>query len=406
VRIVGATVDIRDRKRAAAALADNETRLQSFVNANVVGILYGNAEGYIYKANDELLRIIGYSRAELEAGHIHWADITPPESLPLDEYGIAESREKGACTPYEKEYVRKDGSRVPVLIGYSQVGHNQEETIAFVLDLSALKEAEAQREELLRREKLAREEAERANRVKDEFLAILSHELRTPLNPILGWSKLLQTRELDESKMAMALSTIERNARLQAQLVDDLLDVARILRGDLKLETKPVNLTTIITAAIDRISSAATAKSIRLNFVPQPAASSIRPNPDTAIQLLDAQIVGDETRLQQIVWNLLSNAVKFTPIGGQVGVQLQQSDYQVHILVKDTGQGINPEFLPFLFESFRQEDLAMTRRHGGLGLGLTIVRYLVESHGGTIMADSPGEGLGSTFTVSLPLPEA
>ncbi|MBE9158065.1 PAS domain-containing protein [Nodosilinea sp. LEGE 06152] len=413
VRIVGSTVDISDRKRAEAdrrraeaALADNESRLQSFVNANVVGILYGDADGYIYKANDELLRIIGYSRAELETRQIHWAAITPPESLPLDEYAIAESRQKGACTPYEKEYIRKDGTRVPVLIGYSQVGATKEETIAFVLDLSALKAVEAEREQLLRREQLAREEAERANRVKDEFLTILSHELRTPLNPILGWAKLLQTRQLGEAKTALALSTIERNARLQAQLVDDLLDIAKILRGKLKLETTPVNLNAVVAAAIDTVKPAAIAKQIALRFTVQGVDASPEHLTGAEKQGLIFRVAGDKTRLHQIVWNLLSNAIKFTPEGGQVGVQLKQRDRQVQVIVKDSGKGIKPEFLPLLFESFRQEDISITRQHGGLGLGLSIVRHLVEAHGGTVTADSPGEGLGATFTLSLPVLKA
>lgn len=406
VRIVGSTVDISDRKRAEAILADNESRLQSFVNSNVVGILYGDAQGYIYKANDELLRIIGYTRAELEARQVHWAAITSPESLPMDEYGIAESRQKGACAPYEKEYIRKDGSRVPVLIGYSQVGKTKEETIAFVLDLSALKAAEAEREQLLYREQLAREEAERANRIKDEFLTILSHELRTPLNPILGWAKLLQTRKLSEAKTALALATIERNAKLQAQLVDDLLDVAKILRGKLKLETTAIDLNTVITAAIDTVKPAAAAKLIGLRFTAQEADRTPEQAATPENQELFFHVAGDKTRLHQIVWNLLSNAIKFTPEGGQVEVQLKQRDRQVQIIVKDTGKGIKPEFLPLMFESFRQEDISITRQHGGLGLGLSIVRHLVEAHGGTITADSPGEGLGATFTVSLPILKA
>ncbi|WP_197064952.1 hybrid sensor histidine kinase/response regulator [Leptolyngbya sp. KIOST-1] len=417
VRIVGSTVDISERKRreaerekTAAALAENESRLQCFVNANVVGILYGDAQGYIYKANDELLRIIGYSRTELEAGNIHWASITPPESMPLDEYAIAESRAKGACTPYEKEYLRKDGSRVPVLIGYSQVGETREETIAFVLDLSALKAAEAQQEILLRREQQARAEAERANRVKDEFLTILSHELRTPLNPILGWVRLLQTRQLSAAKTAQALATIERNAKLQAQLVDDLLDMAKILRGKLRIDPRPVDLNAVVESAIDTVRPAATAKFISLSYAVEQAPPNAAPStPDGAAtatatdQGLRFQVTGDKARLQQVVWNLLSNAVKFTPEGGQVEVGLSQGDRQVDITIKDNGKGIKPEFLPRLFELFRQEDISITRQYGGLGLGLSIVRYLVEAHGGTVAANSPGEGLGATFTVSLPL---
>ncbi|MGB3203287.1 MAG: ATP-binding protein [Nodosilinea sp.] len=399
--MVSSTVDISEHKRVETVIADNKSRLQSFVNANIVGILYGDARGYIYEANDELLRIIGYSRDDLAARRIHWADITPPEWLPADEYGIAESRQRGACTPYEKEYIRKDGSRVPVLVGYSQVGETERETVAFVLDLSALKAAETQQEQLLRREQAAREEAERVSRVKDEFLAVLSHELRTPLNSILGWAKLLQTRQLDEAKTALALSTIERNARLQAQLVDNLLDTAKILQGKLTLETAPLDLHAVIASTLDTVKPAATAKAIALCFVIAEAeandGSTLAPPPITA------QVVGDRARMQQIVWNLLSNAIKFTPAGGRVEVQLDQGDRQVNIVVKDTGQGIKPEFLPRLFEAFRQEDFSITRHHGGLGLGLSIVRYLVEAHGGTIAAASPGEGLGATFTVSLPV---
>ncbi len=241
--------------------------------------------------------------------------------------------------------------------------------------------------QLLEQEQLARAEAERANRIKDEFLAVLSHELRSPLNPILGWTKLLQTRKFDEIKTAEALATIERNAKLQTQLIDDLLDVAKILRGKLSMDAAPVNLAFVIESAIDTVSTAAFAKSIVLH----PVLSNI------------GQVSGDSNRLQQIVWNLLSNAIKFTPKEGRVEIRLQRVDDQAYIIVSDTGIGINPDFLPHIFESFRQEDVSITRKYGGLGLGLAIVRQLVEAHGGIITADSPGEGLGAIFTVCLPL---
>ncbi|MBD3882892.1 PAS domain S-box protein [Phormidium tenue FACHB-886] len=514
---IGSVIDISDRKQAEAALTANEARLRGFVDANVVGIIYGDIYGNIHEANDELLRIVGYTREDLQAGSLRWVNITPLEYLPLDEQGIAEARANGACTPYEKEYVRKDGSRVSVLIGYSLVGEAREESVVFVLDLSdrkqaeaALREsenrlrlalestklgtwdfnpitavlqwddqckamfglspeavvnydvflaglhpedrdrthqvvlrsfnpesggeydieyrtigledgrerwvaakgktffnlarvpirfigtvlnitekkrAEAEREQLLRREQAARAEAERANRLKDEFLAVLSHELRAPLNPILGWTQLLQIRKFDEKQTAQALATIERNAKLQTQLIDDLLDVAKILRGKLSLSMSSVNLSSVVEAAIETVKAAAVAKSISLH--------AVLPNV--------GQVSGDAARLQQIVWNLLSNAIKFTPDGGQVDIRMKQVGNHAEITVSDTGRGINPDFLPHIFESFRQEDASITRKYGGLGLGLAIVRQLVEAQDGTITASSFGEGLGAAFTVQLPL---
>lgn len=256
-----------------------------------------------------------------------------------------------------------------------------------ILDITEQKQAEAAREQLLYREQAAREAAERANRIKDEFLAILSHELRSPLNPILGWAKLLQTKKLDPEKTARALETIERNAKLQTQLIDDLLDIAKILRGKLKIEPASVDPAFVVEAAIETVQAAADAKAIRI----QTDLPDIGP------------IQGDGARIQQIVWNLLTNAIKFTPERGQITIQLAQVDRWAQLKVTDTGQGIRPEFLPHIFESFRQADTSITRQFGGLGLGLAIVRYLAEAHGGTVSADSPGEGKGATFTVSLPL---
>ncbi|BAZ52207.1 multi-sensor hybrid histidine kinase [Nostoc sp. NIES-4103] len=232
------------------------------------------------------------------------------------------------------------------------------------------------------------QQALEANRIKDEFLAVLSHEIRTPLNPILGWTKLLRTHKLDQNKTAFALETIERNALLQTKLIEDLLDISRILRGKLSLNVCPVDLATIIRAAMETVRLAAEAKSIQIH---------------SAIDSVVCQVFGDAGRLQQVVWNLLSNAIKFTPEGGQVEVYLQQVESQAQILVKDTGKGITPDFLPYVFDTFRQADSATTRKFGGLGLGLAIVRYLVEMHGGTVLAESPGEGQGATFTINLPM---
>lgn len=257
-----------------------------------------------------------------------------------------------------------------------------------------LSQRERERNENLMRAETAREEAEAANRMKDEFLAVLSHELRTPLNPILGWSKLLRSGRLDAAKTAFALETIERNAKLQTQLIEDLLDVARIMQGKLSLKMVPVNLVFIINSAIETVRLAAEAKSIDLRFTTL----------DFELNNSDKFLVlGDSVRLQQVIWNLLINAVKFTPEAGLVEVRLLRVASQAQIQVSDTGKGIDPNFLPFVFEYFRQEDSKTTRKFGGLGLGLAIVRHLVELHGGIVQADSPGEEQGSTFTVSLPL---
>ncbi len=233
-----------------------------------------------------------------------------------------------------------------------------------------------------------RAKAETANRIKDEFLAVLSHELRSPLNPILGWTRMLRGKKLDATKTAQALETIERNARLQAQLIEDLLDVSRILQGKMTLHIAAVDLTATIKAALETVRLSAEAKRIHIQTTAGPIAGNV---------------LGDANRLQQIIWNLLSNAVKFTPTGGQVAITLEQVGVNVQICIKDTGKGISADFLPHVFDYFRQEDGTITRRFGGLGLGLAIVRQLTELHGGTIAVESPGPNLGATFTVCLPL---
>ncbi|MGG6268076.1 hybrid sensor histidine kinase/response regulator [Leptolyngbya sp. AN03gr2] len=236
-------------------------------------------------------------------------------------------------------------------------------------------------------ERVAREQAEAANRIKDEFLAILSHELRTPLSPILGWTKLLRSGKVAPENQDKALATIERNAQLQTQLIEDLLDVSRILRGKFTLDVQPVNLAGVITAAIETVRLAAEAKRIEI----------------AAILEASPCVLGDAARLQQVIWNLLSNAVKFTPEGGRIQIRLTQTERSAMIQVTDTGKGIDAEFLPYVFDRFRQADSATTRRFGGLGLGLAIVRQIVELHGGNVQADSKGEDQGATFTVTFPL---
>ena len=245
----------------------------------------------------------------------------------------------------------------------------------------------AERERLLAREQKARAEAEAASRLKDEFLATVSHELRTPLTAIMGWAQILRSAGLDGPHALRALETIERNARSQAQLVEDILDVSRIVRGKLRLEIGPVDLAAVVAEAAESVRLAAEAKGVGL---------------ETALDPSARVVAGDPARLQQVVWNLVSNAIKFTPKGGRVTVRLEGTSAGVRIAVTDTGRGIASDFLPHVFDRFRQADGSTTREHGGLGLGLAIVRHLVELHGGTVRAESAGEGRGATFSVNLP----
>jgi CheY-like chemotaxis protein/nitrogen-specific signal transduction histidine kinase len=249
-------------------------------------------------------------------------------------------------------------------------------------------------EELARRAALAVDnarlysEAHEANRIKDEFLATISHELRTPLTAILGWAQMLHGGKLDETTAQRAVNSIERNAKSQAHLIEDLLDISRIITGKLRLDVRPVDLAPIIETAVDGVRPAADAKDIRL------------------LKVIDERaglISGDPDRLQQVLWNLLSNAIKFTPRGGRVQVRFERVESYAQITVSDTGQGIHADFLPYMFDLFRQADSTITRTHGGLGLGLAIVRRVVEMHGGSVQADSDGEGQGATFTVTFPL---
>ena len=254
--------------------------------------------------------------------------------------------------------------------------------------ISELQRSEEAREQLLLRAERARSEAEAANRIKDEFLATLSHELRTPLTSLLGWSSVLREARRDEKVLAQGLDAIDRNAKVQAQLIDDLLDVSRIVSGKLNLDVRPLDAGSVTRAAINVVQPAADAKGITLDYWSQPGLGAIS---------------ADSARLQQIVWNLLSNAVKFTPHGGKIHVRVLRDDSNATVTVSDTGQGIDPEFLPRVFDRFRQADSSTTRSFGGLGLGLAIVRHLVELHGGTVSAESDGVGKGAMFSVSFPL---
>ena len=273
----------------------------------------------------------------------------------------------------------------------NRVGNPAEQLVAVVFkDITGRKAAEVELARILEAERVARRDAEAAGHSRDEFLATVSHELRTPLSSMLGWVQLLRSQALPPDKQARALETIERNARVQAQLIEDLLDVSRIVSGQLRIEMNPFDVKTVVEAALDIVRPAALARDVQLR----------------ATLETGAMVVGDAARLQQVVWNLLSNAVKFTPKGGHVEVSVQQRDADVELVVADTGRGIDAGFLPHVFDRFRQAEGVTTRSAGGLGLGLSIVKELVALHGGTVAVASPGLGEGSTFTVTLPASES
>ncbi|HLP88855.1 MAG TPA: PAS domain S-box protein [Nostocaceae cyanobacterium] len=525
IRVVGSVTDItkeqkalNDRIKVETDLKKTELKFRRFVESNIVGIYFGDFSGRIYEANDAFLEMMGYSRAELEAGTLNWDILTPPEYQTLDHGKVQELSIFGSCTPFEKEYIRKDGTRVQILLAIARLEETLKDgySVCFVLDLTQRKQAEAalkqseelyrylsnaipqivwidnpqgkcehvnerwqdftgqkreqaldlgwtkvvhpddlkttlerwnlalnqgftyegelryrkfdgeyrwhlvrsvpikndqgniikwfgtatdiherkqwetEREKVLELERYARAEAEKANQIKDEFVAMVSHDLRTPLNSILGWTKLLQSRTLDTDAINKALATIERNAESQAKLLEDLLNISQMLRGKFRLELTTVNLTSIVTEALETAYPVADAKHICL-------LADIFPS----IPL----ITGDAHRLLQVMGNLLSNAIKFTPSGGRVVVQLfkvsEEEKELAQITVSDTGMGVSAEFLPYIFERYQQGD--RTHTQNGLGLGLAIARHIVELHHGTIEADSPGLGLGTTFTIKLPL---
>jgi PAS domain S-box-containing protein len=285
--------------------------------------------------------------------------------------------------------LHKDGSEVPVEIGLSPIDTAEGRfVLAAVTDITSRKQVEEERQQLLQREQAAHAEADAANRAKDQFLAMISHELRTPLNAIVGWSDMLRRGTLPESRRARAVEAIYDSAKRQGQLIEELLDVGRIMSGKLRLERTAVDLQDIVRGAVDVVQVSRQAKRIDVTV-----------DIDASLGPLYA----DATRLQQVVWNLVSNAIKFTPEGGAVHVRVHHRDSEVELVVTDTGQGIPAPFLAAIFEAFQQADGSSTRRHGGLGLGLAIAKHLVEAHGGTISAESPGDGQGATFTVRLPI---
>jgi PAS domain S-box-containing protein len=363
--------------------------LASIVNSSEDAIIGKTLGGTITSWNAGAERLYGYTAAEAVGRNVSM--LVPPahgDELPQ----IAERLARGEhVEPFETARVTKDGRTIHVSLTVSPVKDADGQVVAasaIARDMTGRKRAEEERQRLLESERAAREEAEEASRLKDEFLATVSHELRTPLTAIHGWSLLLSSGQLDAAGAARAVEIIERNARAQQQIINDLLDVSRIISGKMRLDVRRVGLGGVLSAAVESVRPAAQAKGIELQ---------------TRLEAPAAEVPGDPERLQQVFWNLLSNAVKFTPAGGRVEVSLARANGHAEVTVSDTGQGISPDLRPYVFDRFRQGDASTTRRHAGLGLGLSIVRHLVELHGGTVRAESDGEGLGSTFTVELPL---
>ena len=348
-------------------------------------------DGVITSWNPGAERVLGYSAAEAVGKHIKM--IIPPERWAEEDDVLARIRRGERVDHFETVRRAKDGRLLNISLTVSPIKDQDGNIVGaskVARDITERKEAEREFGRLLLREKESRAQAEEANRLKDEFLAVVSHELRTPLNAIVGWASLLRMRNLDDQTMR-AIETIQRNAQTQNQLIGDLLDVSRIVSGQLRLNIRPFELISVVNAAIEVIQPSADAKSIRVQTVLDPAAEPV---------------VGDPDRLQQIFWNLLSNAVKFTPIQGEIRIRLRRNKSHVEFVVSDTGRGIEPKVLPYVFDRFRQADSSTTREHGGLGLGLAIVRHLVELHGGTVLARSEGEGKGAEFIVQLPISAA
>jgi hypothetical protein len=501
--------DVTSRHRLEEALRASEEQFHRLIESNIIGVVVADSE-FVTEANDVFLKSLGYTRNELVTRQVRWRDMTPREYDELDAKAHREVEVTGVFSPYEKEFISKSRSRVPVLIGGISTRKEPIETLSLVLDLSERKRAEervrsivegskilesslecektfaqlaeyiaanladccmvfVKEEGELRRiaaayavartvsdepelnldhvlnigqsdvtlkpvsrvlvpilahdevagvlavisnrpsafsaddldlfQELARRagvvlenarlysQAQNANRLKDEFVAIVAHELRTPLTPILGGVYMLRTEPRDDKIFTRALNLIERNAKTQATIVDDLLDVSRIISGKLRLNLDPVDLAAVIQAAVETVRPASQAKNIEIEL---------------RMATLNGFVLGDADRLQQVVWNLLANSVKFTPSGGRIVVDLKEADAHAEIRVTDTGMGIVADFLPYVFERFRQ-DTSRTSLHGGLGLGLAIVRHLVDSHGGTVRAESSGDEQGSTFIVRFPL---
>ena len=383
-RAIRESQERRDRIAAETAWQKTLQQLTFHVENSPLALVEWDSQFRVSRWSPQAERLFGWRASEvLGIGFTDWQFIVPEdlEIVQQEMIRLKGQHNRGVCC--NRNYT-KDGEVIHCEWYNSALFDEQGQLISVlsqVLDVTERQYLETQLRQQTR-------QLEEANRVKDEFLAVLSHELRSPLNSILGWARLLQSRKFDETTFIRALDTIERNARSQAQLIDDLLDISRLIRGKLRFHLRPIDVIPVVMNACDSIRPTADAKNITLEIFLEPNLGRIQ---------------GDPERLQQVIWNLLSNAVKFTPSQGKVMVRAKYDQGSAMIQIQDTGQGIKPDFLPHVFESFRQENSSTTRSQGGLGLGLAIVRSLVECHGGEVWAESKGLGQGATFTVLLPL---
>jgi PAS domain S-box-containing protein len=382
--ILSSVVDITERKRA-------EERFRLVVESAPNGIVMVDRKGTILLVNASIEKFFGYHRDELVG--------KPIEMLVPERFRIRhpEYRREFMANPKTRPMgagrdlfgLRKDGTEFPVEIGLNPIETEQGTLVlSTIVDITERKQIERERGELLEREQDARKQAEEASRVKDEFIAVVSHELRTPLTSILGWTRMLRAGRLDERTANKAIETVERNAKSQAQLIEDLLDISRITTGKMRLNVGSVDPQSVIGAVVDSLRPAADAKTLRIQ---------------TILDSRAGPVAGDHERLQQVFWNLLSNAIKFTPKNGRIQIQLERINSHIEITISDNGPGIKPDFLPFIFQRFTQADTPIRRTQGGLGMGLAIAKSIVEHHGGSITAGNRADGSGAVFSVRLPL---
>lgn len=384
--LVGASKVARD----ITETVELEARFKAIIESSDDAIISKDLNGIVQSWNDAAERMFGYTAEEMVGKSI--TTLFPPDRLDEEPKILDQLRRGQRVDHFETIRVRKDGRQLDVSVTISPIKGPNGRIVGVskvARDITSIKRIQREREELFRLETAARAEAERVGRLKDEFLATLSHELRTPLNAVLGWATILRSdANVTPDTVKQGLEIIERNARAQGQLIEELLDMSRIINGKLRLDVEAVDLQVVVSEAVESVAPAAKAKAIRLTKVLDPKA---------------APIMGDPNRLQQVLWNLLTNAIKFTPKRGRIQVFLRRVNSHVEISVVDSGQGIEPAFLPHLFTRFSQAESSMARQHAGLGLGLALVKSLVELHGGTVKAFSDGPGKGATFVVSLPL---
>ena len=386
---VGANTDIHERKLAEENLRESEDKFRNLANSISQLAWMADATGHIFWYNERWFDYTGTTLDDMQGWG--WQKVHHPEEVGRVTEKFREQLALGEVWEDTFPIRSKSGEYRWFLSRALPIRDENRRVVRWFgtnTDITERREIEAERERLLASEQRAREIAEQANQAKDEFIALVSHELRSPLNAMLGWTRILQKQETDERTTCHALDVIVRNALSQSRLIEDLLDIARVGKGKLRIELAPVELAPIIVAAVEVIKPAAESKNIRLDLSLERAANLI---------------TGDRDRLRQVIENLLANAVKFTPDGGGVQIRLEREAAQAKIIISDTGQGISAEFLPQIFERFKQADVSTTRRHGGLGIGLSLARDLVELHDGTISAQSAGENAGATFIVTLPL---